>query len=90
MKEISGPTIDLPPMEQTEQKFSGRNRLYIGNLTNDVTEQEILDIFNSYGETAELFLNKDKNFAFIRIVRIMRICHYFNLSEILSPFYATL
>lgn len=68
LKEIGGSTIDLPALDQTEQKFSGRNRLYIGNLTNDISEQEILDMFNQYGETSELFVNKDKNFAFIRIV----------------------
>lgn len=68
LKEISGSTIDLPPLEQVEQKFSGRNRLYIGNLTNDVSEEEILELFNPYGETSELFINKEKNFAFIRIV----------------------
>jgi hypothetical protein len=42
--------------------------LYIGNLTNDVTEDEITQLFQPYGETAELFVNKEKNFAFIRLV----------------------
>jgi RNA recognition motif-containing protein len=51
--------------------------LYIGNLTNDVTEDEITQLFQPYGETAELFVNKEKNFAFIRLVRgyIMIVAH---------------
>lgn len=51
-----------------EKKFTGRCRLYIGNLTSDVTEDEITQLFQPYGETAELFVNKEKNFAFIRLV----------------------
>lgn len=68
LKELSGSMVDLPPLDLTEQKFSGRNRLYIGNLTNDVTEEELLETFSQFGETSELFVNKEKNFAFIRIV----------------------
>lgn len=63
-----GPLIDLPPIEQPEVKFNGRSRLYIGNLTNDITEEEIQNLFGQFGETAELFLNKEKNFGFIKMV----------------------
>lgn len=72
---ISGPTHDLPPQETTEKKFSGRNRLYIGNLTNDVTDEEIQQMFQQYGEISELFVNKEKNFAFLRMVRVQ--CLFF-------------
>lgn len=65
---ISGPTHDLPPQEVSEKKFSGRNRLYIGNLTNDVTDEEIQTMFRKYGEISELFVNKEKSFAFLRMV----------------------
>ncbi|GAB1860667.1 Hrp65 protein [Camponotus japonicus] len=64
---IGGPTHELPPQDTTEKKFSGRNRLYIGNLTNDVTEEEIQTMFQKYGEISELFVNKEKNFAFLRM-----------------------
>lgn len=67
LKDLVGPLLDLPPIDQSEMKFNGRSRLYIGNLTNDVTEEEILNLFNPYGETAELFLNKEKNFGFIKM-----------------------
>lgn len=65
-----GPTFDLPPLDTTEKKFSGRNRLYIGNLSNDITEQDISELFQKYGETSELFMNKEKNFGFIRMVSL--------------------
>ncbi|XP_020290718.1 hrp65 protein-like [Pseudomyrmex gracilis] len=64
---ISGPTHELQPQDTTEKKFSSRNRLYIGNLTNDVTEEEIQTLFQKYGEISELFVNKEKNFAFLKM-----------------------
>lgn len=71
---ISGPTHELPPQDTTEKKFSGRNRLYVGNLTNDVSEEEIQALFQKYGELSELFVNKEKSFAFLRMV-IIRITY---------------
>lgn len=65
---ISGPTIDLPPAVNVEKKFAGRARLYIGNVTNDLTDEDLNGLFSSYGETSELFVNREKNFAFIRMV----------------------
>ena len=68
---LSGPTHELPPQDSTEKKFSGRNRLYVGNLTNDVTEEEITQMFSPFGEVSEIFINKEKNFAFLKIVRFI-------------------
>lgn len=68
LKDLCGPLMDLPPLDNSEPKFNGRARLYIGNLSNDVTEEQILSMFGQYGETAEMFLNKEKNFGFIKMV----------------------
>lgn len=68
LSQMCGPTFELPPVDTSEKKFSGRSRLYIGNIANEVTEEEINELFKSYGETSELFVNKDKNFGFIRLV----------------------
>lgn len=68
LKDLVGPLIDLPPIDQTEIKFNGRSRLYIGNLPSDTTEDEIIAMFNQFGEAAELFINKEKNFGFIKMV----------------------
>lgn len=67
---LSGPTHELPPQDTTEKKFSGRNRLYLGNLTNDVSEEEIQQLFSPFGEVSEIFINKEKNFAFLKMVFI--------------------
>ncbi|XP_020711353.2 hrp65 protein-like isoform X2 [Athalia rosae] len=64
---LTGPTHELPSQDTTEKKFSGRNRLYIGNLTNDVTEEELQTMFRAYGEVSEMFVNNEKNFAFLRM-----------------------
>lgn len=68
LKELMGPLTDLPHIEQPEVKFNGRSRLYIGNLTNDTSEEEIQTLFSQFGECAELFINKEKNFGFIKMV----------------------
>ncbi|XP_031348721.1 hrp65 protein-like isoform X1 [Photinus pyralis] len=65
--QMSGPTFDLAPLDTAEKKFSGRARLYIGNIATESTEEEIHDLFKNYGETNELFVNKEKNFGFIKM-----------------------
>uniref|UniRef100_A0A336LJK0 CSON007372 protein n=1 Tax=Culicoides sonorensis TaxID=179676 RepID=A0A336LJK0_CULSO len=67
LKALSGPKYELPTIEQKEIKFSGRNRLYIGNLTGDVTDEELTELFKPYGEISEVFVNKEKNFAFLKM-----------------------
>lgn len=50
-----------------ERKFTGRCRLFVGNL-GDCGEDEMKEMFSKYGEVAEVFVNKDKGFGFIRLV----------------------
>ncbi|KAF7267126.1 hypothetical protein GWI33_019620 [Rhynchophorus ferrugineus] len=64
---LQGPTFELPPVDMTEKKFNGRNRLYVGNIGSEVTEADLTELFKPYGETAEIFVNKDKNFGFIKL-----------------------
>lgn len=64
---IAGPAYELPPVDTDEKKFSGRNRLYIGNLSSDITEEDIKEMFKPFGEINELFINKEKNFGFVRV-----------------------
>ena len=51
-----------------EKKFSGRCRLFVANLNNSTTEEELRELFGQFGETGEVFVNKDKGFGFIRLV----------------------
>lgn len=67
MKQLSGSTHELPPIEHTEVKFSGRNRLYVGNLPQDVKEEDLREWFKPFGEINEAFVNNEKNFAFLKV-----------------------
>ena len=50
-----------------ERKFSGRCRLFVGNLVS-CDEDELKGMFEKYGEVAEAFVNKEKGFGFVRVV----------------------
>lgn len=67
LRNLAGPTHELPPVEYTEVKFSGRNRLYVGNLPQDVKEEDLREWFKPYGEINEAFVNNEKNFAFLKV-----------------------
>ncbi|CAH0555204.1 unnamed protein product [Brassicogethes aeneus] len=67
LEQLRGNTFDLPPVDLEEKKFSGRNRLYIGNIGNEITEDDCKGLFSPYGEINELFLNKEKSFGFVRL-----------------------
>lgn len=56
----------LKPGEKT---YTQRCRLFIGNLPNDITEENFKKLFAKYGEPSEVFINKGKCFGFIRLVR---------------------
>ena len=51
-----------------ERKFTGRCRLFIGNLVN-TTEDDLREMFKNFGEMSEVFVNQEKGFGFIRLVR---------------------
>lgn len=67
LRMLQGQLLDIPPIDETDAKFSGRNRLYVGNLTPDVTEEELVELFLPYGEITEVFMNMEKNYAFVRV-----------------------
>lgn len=63
----NGPQYDLAQVKFAEKKFSNRSRLYVGNISAKLTEQDLNDLFRKYGETSDLFFNKEKNFAFVKL-----------------------
>ena len=65
---IQGPSGDLPPKQYEAKKFLANTRLYIGNISPDVTEADIKGMFGEYGEIDEVFINREKNFAFLKLV----------------------
>ena len=67
LQTVQGPTTDLPNLDTNGIKFSGRSRLYIGNLSNDVTEESLKEMLAPFGEVGEIFYNREKKFAFLRM-----------------------
>ena len=58
--------------EIPKKKFTGRCRLYVGNLPNDVSENELKELFTPHGDISECYIS-GKGFAFLRLVRILNI-----------------
>ena len=56
------------PKSTEEKKFTGRCRLFVGNLTPDVSEDDFKKMFEPYGEVSEVYVNTGRGFGFIRLV----------------------
>ncbi|CAD5230434.1 unnamed protein product [Bursaphelenchus xylophilus] len=54
-------TLEIP-----RKKFTGRCRLFVGNLPNDLKEEELKKMFVDFGEINECYLS-GKGFAFLRL-----------------------
>ena len=67
LQEIQGPTHELPPVDSSEKQFSGRSRLYLGNLPPNTTEEQVKEMLAKFGQLSETFLNSEKHFAFLRM-----------------------
>lgn len=52
--------------ELPKKKFTGRCRLFVGNLPNEVKEAELKELFAPHGDIAECYLS-GKGFAFLRM-----------------------
>ncbi|KAM4539401.1 splicing factor, proline- and glutamine-rich isoform 2-T2 [Odontesthes bonariensis] len=50
-----------------EKSYTQRCRLFVGNLPNDISEDDFRRMFSKYGEPSEVFINKGKGFGFIRL-----------------------
>ena len=55
---------------ERKEKVYGRCRLFVGNITQDMTEEDFKEMFTPYGECGEIFLNGSKGFGFVRLVRM--------------------
>lgn len=64
------PTRELPPIEtkaDPNKKFTGRCRLFVGNLAHNTTEDKLRSLFEQYGEVGEVYLGPKSAFAFIKM-----------------------
>ena len=62
--------IDAMERGRRERKFGNRARLYVGNLPRGMTEEDLRILFSPFGEIEQVFVEKDKNFGFVRMVRV--------------------
>ncbi|CAL4207004.1 unnamed protein product, partial [Meganyctiphanes norvegica] len=67
LRQLGGPLVDLPPREEMERKFSNHCRLWIGNLPLDINEDDVKKLFEPYGDFDEVYFDKNKGFAFVRM-----------------------
>lgn len=71
-EEERGVTIDIKSfLKPGEKSYTQRCRLFVGNLPTDITENEFKKLFDKYGEPSEVFINRDRGFGFIRLVRAL-------------------
>jgi proline- and glutamine-rich splicing factor len=57
----------LPTTSYAEKKFTGRCRLFVGNLPSDITEDEFKELFVKFGEVGECFMNTQRSFGFVKL-----------------------
>lgn len=60
------------PNREHERKFTGRCRLFVGNITPDTSEDDFKKMFEPFGEISEVYLNNSKGFGFIRLVSYLK------------------
>ncbi len=58
--------------ETGPKKFTGRCRLFVGNIPSDTKEADFKEMFKPHGECSEIFLNPSRGFGFIRLVSGVR------------------
>nr|XP_020489808.1 paraspeckle component 1 [Labrus bergylta] len=59
-------TLDITSFRKPGEKtFTQRSRLFVGNLPVDVPEEEFRKMFAKYGNTNDVFINRDRGFGFV-------------------------
>lgn len=51
-----------------EKKYSVKARLFVGNLPKDTSQDIVKELFQRFGLVKEVFVQREKNFGFIRMV----------------------
>lgn len=63
-------TFDITSFRKPgEKSFTQRSRLFVGSLPQDISEEEFKNMFAKYGNIGEVFINRERGFGFIRLVR---------------------
>lgn len=74
-------TVDLRSFRKPGEKtFTQRSRLFVGNIPQNMTEEEFKNMFAKYGDVNEVFVNGERGFGLIRLVSKHVFC-FVNLIE---------
>ncbi|XP_033836860.1 paraspeckle component 1 isoform X1 [Periophthalmus magnuspinnatus] len=61
-------TLDMSCFRKPGEKtFTQRSRLYVANISPDITEEEFIQLFAKYGKTEEVFINRERGFGLLRL-----------------------
>lgn len=63
-------TYELPPIEtkaDPSKKFTGRCRLFVGNLPHNTSQEQVEKLFQPFGEIGEVYLGPKSSFAFVKM-----------------------
>ncbi len=66
--EATGPGAGGASGGVKEKKYSVKARLFVGNLPKDTRPEQVREMFQEFGELKEVFVQKEKNFGFVRMV----------------------
>lgn len=68
-------------LDSTKKRFTGRCRLFVGNLPTDLKEEDLRELFGKYGDIAECYLS-GKGFGFVRLVQLLDCLLHFRTVSI--------
>jgi proline- and glutamine-rich splicing factor len=61
------PAWDLAPNINQNQTFTGRCRLFVANLPQNVSEESLRSLFGEFGQISDIYIGKGNQFAFIKM-----------------------
>ena len=62
------PQIVYPHLSSKDKPFSGRCQLFVGNVPNDMKDNEFRNLFEKFGPCKDVFVNSNRGFGFIKLV----------------------
>jgi len=61
-----------PEKEEGSQESTGQSRLFVGGLPEAITQEQVRQMFQKFGEVKEVYIPQGKTFAFIKMTNRMQ------------------
>jgi proline- and glutamine-rich splicing factor len=62
----------------------GRCRLYFGNIPQNFTEKQVMELIRPYGESDDVYISDKKSFGFVKMVLLHFLHVYKNVPEVFA------